>query len=278
MVPCDDAGVDERVVLRDGVELAVWRHGDGPPVLWGHGLTSSRANEDARRLWDLTTAVPEAGFELVRWDARGHGRSGGTADAPTYAWSSLAADAEELLHHLGSKPAVIGGASMGAATALHLAVRRPDLVRALVLVIPPTAWATRAAQRAIYEQSASFVRAKGKAAWVEASRQLPPLPILADHPELWGLEPDIAEALLPSVLEGAAGSDLPTAEALRAVGVPVLVLAWDGDPGHPVSTADALAAVLPDVEVHVATTLEEVRGWGGRVATFLRSRCTSGAL
>jgi 3-oxoadipate enol-lactonase len=260
---------DERMTLRDGVGLAFERHGSGPLMVWGHGLTSSRANEDGRGLWHLAVDVPAAGFELVRWDARGHGRSGGTTEPATYGWASLAADAAELLTALGAGPAVVGGASMGAATALHLAVQRPELVRALVLVIPPTAWGTRPAQRTLYEQSAGFVRARGREAWVAATQALPPIPILAGHPELWGTGPDIEEVLLPWVLEGAAGSDLPPMEVLTTVRVPALVLAWDTDPGHPVSTAEALGAALPDATVHVATTVGEIRAFGARIRSFL---------
>lgn len=258
------------VRIRDA-ELAVERRGVGPLVLWGHGLMQSRANENTRRLWTIADDVAAAGFEFVRYDARGHGESSGTADPSVYRWHALAEDALALHHALGGGPAVWAGASMGAATMLHAAVREPRSARALVLVIPPTAWETRAGQREIYENSASFVRAKGKDRYVEAVQRLPMIPILADHAEYRLLPPDISERLLPFVLEGAASSDLPPIDALRALDVPTLILAWDTDPGHPVSTASALHETLPCSTIHVAQTVPEIRSWGTVVVEFLRS-------
>lgn len=260
-----------RMRIRD-VELAVEQTGAGPLMLWGHGLTSSRANENARRLWDLSEAVPAAGFELVRYDARGHGQSGGAHVPSTYGWSSLADDAIALLEALEpTGPAVLGGASMGAATMLHAAVRRPAAVRALVLVIPPTAWETRLGQRAIYEGAAGFVRAKGKQAYLDAIADLPPLPIFAEHPEFWTRDVDISEALLADVLEGAAASDLPSLDEISALTMPTLILPWADDPGHPVSTAEALHRVMPNSTLEIAGTVDKVKQWGTRVAEFLRS-------
>ena len=258
------------VRIRDA-ELAVERRGDGPFVLWGHGLMSSRANEDTRRLWTIADDVTTAGFEFVRFDARGHGESTGTADPTVYQWSSLATDALALHETLGGAPVVLGGASMGAATMLHAAVRHPKAARALVLVIPPTAWETRAGQREIYENSASFVRAKGKARYVEAVRKLPMIPILAEYPEYRSPPADISEELLPFVLEGAAASDLPPIDALRTLDIPTLILAWDTDPGHPVSTAVTLHETLPRSTLHVAQTVTDIRSWGDNVVEFLRS-------
>jgi hypothetical protein len=88
---------------------------------------------------------------------------------------------------------------------------------------------------------------------------LPPFPFTADIPE----------DLLPSVLRGAAASDLPSPEDVAALAHPALVLAWAGDPGHPESTAERLAELLPAAELHVATRIREVLGWPARVAAFL---------
>jgi pimeloyl-ACP methyl ester carboxylesterase len=50
---------------------------------------------------------------------------------------------------------------------------------------------------------------------------------------------------------------------------PTLILAWDTDPGHPVSTAERLHQLLSKSDLHVATTMPDVRAWPERVATFL---------
>ena len=232
-------------------------------------MMQSRANENARRLWTIADDVAAAGFAFVRYDARGHGESTGTADPSVYRWPSLATDALALHQELGGEPVVLAGASMGAATMLHAAVRQPKAARALMLVIPPTAWETRAGQREIYENSASFVRAKGKDRYVQAVRKLPMIQILAEHPEFRPLPPDISEELLPFVLEGAAASDLPPVDALGSFDIPSLILAWDTDPGHPVSTAETLHRTLPRSTLHVAHSIADIRGWGSVVVEFL---------
>jgi pimeloyl-ACP methyl ester carboxylesterase len=82
--------------------------------------------------------------------------------------------------------------------------------------------------------------------------------------------PDVAPQALPTVLRGAAACDLPPLEALATLDQPTLVLAWEGDPGHPVSTATALTGALIRTELVVSPSLAEVTHWPARVAEFLR--------
>ena len=70
-----------------GIDLQCDVSGNGPDLLWGHGLTSSRAREDVFGLldWNRMRAVAR----VVRYDARGHGESESTPDpAPTTGESS----------------------------------------------------------------------------------------------------------------------------------------------------------------------------------------------
>lgn len=73
----------------------------------------------------------------------------------------------------------------------------------------------------------------------------------------------------PSVLRGAAASDLPDPDAVAAITVPTLILAWTGDDTHPVSTAERLAALLPHAELHVADDLRSILTWSRRVVDFV---------
>ena len=157
---------------------------------------------------------------------------------------------------------------MGCATVLHAALRAPDRFDRLVLVIPPTAWETRAAQAELYEGSAAFVEERGKAAWMEVAAEAPRPDVFADLPP-FPFTADIPEPLLPHVLRGAAASDLPPPDSVAGLEQPALVLAWAGDPGHPVSTAERLVDLLPTAELHVATRVRDVLGWPERVASFL---------
>lgn len=253
------------------VALAVRDAGEGRPFIWGHGLTSSMAAEDSSGLFDWQDLT---GVRLVRYDARGHGRSMAPPDITHYRWPNLAVDMLEVADALGVWGFVAGGASMGCATALHAALLEPDRVEGLVLVIPPTAWETRAPQAVLYEQSARFMSERGTAAWVEAMRAVPISPVMAELAE------EVREArfthlatldqrTFPYVLRGAALSDLPKPEELATLSQPSLVLAWAGDPGHPVSTADRLVETLPNATLHVADSLAELYGWPKLVQSFL---------
>jgi 3-oxoadipate enol-lactonase len=223
------------------------------------------AKEDRTGLfrWEL----PE-GWDLVRFDAAGHGTSAVTdRDPARYRWERLAADL------LGRAPAsfVAGGASMGCASALYAAVLAPERVDGLVLVIPPTAWETRAAQRDLYEGSAHVAEVHGLDRLREMAAQRPVPPIFDGHPELTEYDPHIAPELLPTVLRGAASSDLPPPDVLASLDQPALILAWDTDPAHPVSTAERLDEVLMSSALHVAATLDDVATWPALVGDFLAS-------
>ncbi|MCB1015792.1 MAG: hypothetical protein KDB10_11835, partial [Acidimicrobiales bacterium] len=77
---------------------------------------------------------------------------------------------------------------------------------------------------------------------------------------------------LPSVLRGAAASDLPDPDVLAGVDAPALVLAWTGDDTHPVSTAERLADLLPRADLVVAEDLRDVLSWPERVVAFVDAR------
>jgi pimeloyl-ACP methyl ester carboxylesterase len=253
-----------------GARLSVDVRGSGPPLVWGHGLTSSRRREDEMGGLFGWSGLADAGrATVVRYDARGHGESGATPAADDYRWSSLALDQWALVDALGLEHPVLGGASMGAATALHAALVRGEDVAGLVLVIPPTAWATRRAQAELYEAGAALVETSGVRAFVEAAAAAPVPAPFRDLPEAPRPGPDVAEDVLPTVLRGAAASDLPDLDALRSLDVPAVVLAWAGDPGHPVATAEALAEALPRATLEVAEDLATVLAWPERVAAVL---------
>ena len=240
-----------------GAELDVELSDEGGhPVVQLHGLTSSRRRD---RLLDLDLGRGLSGTRLLRYDARGHGRSSGRPVPEDYRWPVLAEDLLRLLDAWFPGEQVHGvGPSMGTGTMLHAAVLDPGRFVGLTLVVPPTAWATRTAKAADYERAAAVVETQGMAAFVEAGRLAPRPPATVHTPDTL---PEVSEALLPALLRGAALSDLPPAEQLRAIGVPTTILAWTEDPAHPVSTAEALADLLPRTRLEVAASPADLARW-----------------
>lgn len=105
--------------------------GQSPSMVFLHGLTDSGAG------WPAAQAHWGTSYSIVAWDQRGHGTS------PRFTDDQLAAhpgevmvdDAVAILEQLDQPPVVVGH-SLGGAVALAAAVRRPGLVRALVLEDP----------------------------------------------------------------------------------------------------------------------------------------------
>jgi len=253
------------------LELGYDLSGAGRPFVWGHGLSSSRAREDAVDLVDWPEVARAA--QVLRYDARGHGESTLSTDLPGYSWATMARDQLALTAALGIDRYVAGGASMGCGTALHAAVAAPERIEGLVLVIPPTAWETRQERVAIWDQVAGIIDRDGVDGFVANMARMP-VPDPLTGRQVW-FDANAASARrtgperLATVFRGAAHADLPPREAIAALRVPALILAWTGDPGHPVSTAEALAGLLPGAELHLASTWDDVRSWTGRIVEFL---------
>jgi pimeloyl-ACP methyl ester carboxylesterase len=259
----------ERISVR-GVELAIRTSGQGPAFIWGHGLLTSMAQEDAVGVFDRLRTLDE--MRCIRYDARGHGESEATYDPADYRWPALARDLLELSTRLGEPRALFGGVSMGCATSLYAAHLSPERVAGLLLVAPPAAWQTRPRQALVYRVAAGVVGYAGLGPF----RWLTGLPALFHKDSVVtrmqrALIEHLARAderAVVAALTGAAQSDLPDPEALRSLDIPALILAWRGDPVHPVSTAQRLAEVMPRAEIAVAQGLHDLRDWPDRFRAF----------
>lgn len=98
---------------------------DGAPVLFANSLGTDL------RVWDAVLPRLPDGLRIIRYDKRGHGLS--SAPPAPYSMGALVRDAERLLDLLGVRDCVVVGLSIGGMIAQGLAVKRLDLVRALVL-------------------------------------------------------------------------------------------------------------------------------------------------
>lgn len=109
--------------------------GEGPPIVLLHGLLGSSAN------WHGMARRLEANRRVLTVDLRNHGRS---PWAPEMSYPAMAADLAALLEAEAGGPAMLVGHSMGGKAAMWLALERPELVDALVVVdIAPVAYPAR---------------------------------------------------------------------------------------------------------------------------------------
>ncbi len=242
--------------------------GPGARIVLVHGFTQTG------RSWGRLAAPLAGDHEVVLVDAPGHGGSAAIH-------VDLAGGAE-LLGAAGG-PATYVGYSMGGRFALHLALARPDLVQALVL-LGATAGiedaAERAARRAADEALAAELERDGLDAFLERWLAQPLFASLpAEAIDLDDRRRNTVTGLASSLRLAGTGTQTPLWDRLGALAMPVLVVAGDRDAKFTAlgrRMADTIGSnagfsVVPNAghAAHLeqpAATFEVVRPWLERVS------------
>ena len=115
----------------NGVDIAYRDEGEGDPVLLIHGFASNNAVNWRSTSWIDT--LTKAGYRTIAMDVRGHGESAKPYDPAQYRPGLMAADAANLIDHLGLGRADVIGYSMGGRIGAFLVVDHPEKVRSLVI-------------------------------------------------------------------------------------------------------------------------------------------------
>lgn len=108
------------------MNYAVSGRTDAPPVVLHHPLATNLTT------WDALTAALEPHYRIVRFDARGHGKT--EAPEGAYTFETLAADVVRLMDHLGIEKARFLGLSMGGMVGQYLGLLYPARFHSLCLV------------------------------------------------------------------------------------------------------------------------------------------------
>jgi pimeloyl-ACP methyl ester carboxylesterase len=120
----------EEDVHVNGVRLHYFRTGgDKPPLVLNHGWTNSGL------CWAATMRALDADFDVIAYDAQGHGRSDRLGER--FGEAERVGALLGLVEQLGLHRPVLMGHSMGAQTVAVASARRPDLARAVILEDPP---------------------------------------------------------------------------------------------------------------------------------------------
>lgn len=113
-------------ITLNGHEHFLDLRGSGPPLVLIHG-----AFVDSK-MWDAQMTSLSEHFQVVRYDLRGHGRTGASS-LDRYTIGTFASDLSELITGLGLQSPILCGLSLGGMIAQEYAVRNPDLIAALIL-------------------------------------------------------------------------------------------------------------------------------------------------
>lgn len=120
------------IVRTNGINLAVYEQGDGPPVVLLHGFP-----ELAFSWRHQLPALADAGFRAIAPDQRGYGRSEVPPDASAYRIEELIADVHGLLDALELDSATFAGHDWGALVLWQMAMRTPERIDGLIILNIP---------------------------------------------------------------------------------------------------------------------------------------------
>ncbi len=252
------------------VRIAYDRVGEGPVVVFLHGIGGNRTN------WRRQLQAFGNRFSAVAWDARGYGDSD---DPPApLRFRDYADDLHRLLDHLGADRAHLVGMSMGGMILQDFVGRHPERVATLGLI----------------DTSAGFGRAPENVTREFLARRLAPLeaglrpvdlaPGLVDALVSPRASPQIREELVASLAALRVG---PYKQALHAIvttdfrsvlpriAAPTLIVVGAEDGVTPPHESDFLCAQIPGAEKIVLpgighlTNLEAPDAFNAAVGAFL---------
>jgi pimeloyl-ACP methyl ester carboxylesterase len=226
----------------DGNTLHYVSYGEGPPVVFLHGLGGS-AN-----VWHGVMQAMKQHHHCIAPDLRGHGRSQGRGKFSIEGWAK---DIQKLIRHLELPAVTLVGHSMGTLVAQHLAQTSPETCDQLVLVggisyfQPPTADA--------YRERADLVEKDGMDPLVDAWLEGAVSPQShAVHSGMVGL---LREMFLRNEPQSYAKACRALADAPKIrrdeIGQPTLVVTGAHDRSTPLAMAEELKSSIPVSRVKV---------------------------
>jgi pimeloyl-ACP methyl ester carboxylesterase len=260
----------------DGRRIAYSEFGGGPAAVTeegARGRTAKSAPSQARPLilvhglllsqsmhWPLAEDLAAYGNRVITLDLLGHGESDRPRDMGQYSMQQFGEQVVALMDHLQIDQAVVMGTSLGANTALEVALAHPERLRGLVIEMPvldnALLWSALAFTPLLV---ALTFGERGMSALARVARAVPRA--LVPHYgnvmlDLIRQEPGPGGALLQGLFFGRVA---PHRNDRRTFKTPALILGHRRDPVHPFSDAGALAEEMPNARLIEANSLLELR-------------------
>ncbi len=256
-------------VERDGANIAYEITGSGDvDIVMSHSLASSSV------MWEPQMPALSAGHRVIRFDTRGHGAS--DAPAADYTLEQLADDAIAVIEQSARPPVIWIGLSMGGMLGQFVALKRPDLLRCLVLC--DTSAQIPAAAGSAWDERINAVREGGMAALAEATMQrwFTPNYLREEPPAVLPIRAQIeATAVAGYIGCVQAIRQLDILERLPAIEIATLIIVGADDPGTPVAASEAIQARISGAELVVLenashlSNVEQADAFTAAVLSFL---------
>ena len=244
-----------RTFRYQGFTLGYETHGEGEhTIVLTNGLLL-----DAGVNRQLARSLAAHGFRVVLLDLLGHGTSDKPHHATQYRMDRYARQVVALLDELRVQRTVVGGVSLGANVALHVAVQAPERVVALLVEMPVLEWATPAAASLFVPLLLAVSFGRGLFGFLTSLvRRLPRTgnDLLDSLLGTLSMEPEVIAAVLHGILVGPVA---PEIEERHAIVAPTLIIGHENDLIHPFNDAENLAQQIPGARLVQARSMVELR-------------------
>ena len=198
----------------NGIELYYEVHGRGYPVFFMHGFTYTVD------MWQPQVEAVSGQYQMVAYDARGHGRSDSPPSPEEYSADIVVEDLYQLMTALGIGKAVLAGHSNGGYQAMRFYSRYPQMVAALILIDSGPGYRNPARMEEWNQQQEGLAKryeSRGDIGLANMARR-----VVAQY-------------------------DSSVIESLSEIKVPTLVLVGDGDRAF-LQAAEYMAGAIPGAE------------------------------
>lgn len=223
-------------------------------------------------IWDEQLAALSERYELIRFDARGHGKST-IGEQQEASIEQLANDAHAVLEACGIARAHLCGISLGGMIAMHMAAHTPDCVLKVVLSnttphMPP---------RENWQQRIETVRTQGIEPLIEGTlgRWFTP-EFHQAHPEQVAKVRSLLRETTPAgyIACCAAIRDMDQRESIKNITAKTLVIGGTQDAGTTPAMAESIASSVPEakrvmLEAAHLTNIERADEFNAALIEFL---------
>ena len=249
------------VTAADGASVAYYDEGSGPVVVMTNGFANNTL------YWEPLRERLRSEYRVIRWDLRGHGRSGPARDLETMTVQGCVDDLRRVLDAAEVEEAALLGFSFGCQIILEAWGHLPERIRGLVPVLGPF----ESPFRTLFHPRVgpvffSVYRRLGPRLLGPALRlggllgRQPPVHGLSQRLGIIG-RPTSAEAMRPfydhmAQLDpatwyalGLGAQEHSARRLLSEIGVPTLVVAGGLDRFSPGDVGEEMATAIPDSEL-----------------------------